>query len=197
MFVKQNDTFHFYADSAASKYFAEVGKYQVYLTKDEEIKLTTDYKATRNELHSYVVSKPQCRQWFFTTYHNLRLDGRSVAKLSADFNPREKGVSSIIEDKMERWLKDRRRNEQITLLKLNLSDWCYSEMIKLMTPTKKLDDMQAELRRIEDILLRSMLMAAQEIAKNNTTRLLSVDEADAAQEVNLYFLDAIRRYNPD
>ncbi len=199
MFVRRddNDTFTYYADTAASKHYAYVGKQQVYLTEAEEIFLTKEYQTVRDMLHEYVVSKPKCRQWFFTTYHNLLLDGRSVAKLSADFNPREKGMSDAIEERMHRWLNDKRRKEQITLLKLNLSDWCYNEMIKLMTPTKKLDDMQAELRRIEDILLRSMLMAAQEIAKNNASKILSVDEADAAQEVNLYFLEAIRRYDPD
>lgn len=197
MFVRRNDTYHYYADTAASKHFADVGKYQIYLTEAEEIELTAKYKAARYNLHSYVVSKPQCRRWFITRYRDLLLAGRSVAKLSADFNPKEKGKSEAIEAKMNQWLNDKRRKEQITMLKLNLSDWCYSEMIKLMTPTKHLANIQAELRRIEDLLLRSMLMAAQEIAKNNASKISSIDQADAAQEVNLYFLEAIRRYDPD
>ena len=41
-----------------------------------------------------------------------------------------------------------------------------------------------------------MLMAAQDIASKSASRILSIDEADAAQEVNLYFLESIRKYNP-
>ncbi|KKL64710.1 hypothetical protein LCGC14_2162230, partial [marine sediment metagenome] len=172
-----------------------VGRHQVYLTEEEEIKLTNEYSYLRSQLHTYVLSKTQCVRWFFKYYDSIRAEGKSVAKLSADFNPREKGAATIIEQKMERLLIDRRRPRH-TLFKLNLSEYCYSEMIKLMPPTKKLDGLLSEIWRIEDILLRSMLMAAQDIASKSASRILSIDEADAAQEVNLYFLESIRKYNP-
>jgi RNA polymerase sigma factor (sigma-70 family) len=42
-----------------------------------------------------------------------------------------------------------------------------------------------------------MLMAGAEIAKNHASRLLGIDEADATQQVSVYLLDSIRRYDPD
>jgi RNA polymerase sigma factor (sigma-70 family) len=42
-----------------------------------------------------------------------------------------------------------------------------------------------------------MLMAGQEIAKKYASNILNIDEADAAQEVNLYLLESIRKYDPD
>ena len=191
----RDENFIYYADTTAHKHYADVGKNQVYLTEEEEIRLVNEYYDMRCALHMYVLTKHKCIRWFLEHYDSIKAEGKSVAKLSADFNPREKGAATIIEQKMERLLSDRRMLEK-ALFNLNLSEYCYSEMIKLMTPTKKLDRLLSGIRRIEDILLRSMLMAAQEIAKKGASRILSIDEADAAQEVNLYFLESIRKYDP-
>lgn len=197
MFVRTNDDgYVYYSDTAANKHYADVGKNQVYLTEEEEIGLVMDYRHKRDELQRYILSKAKCRRWFLDYYEEVRVSGRSVAKLSADFNPREKGSSDKIEQRMFTMLRDKRRKVEVTLFKLNLSDFCYSEMLKLMVPTKKLKRMQQGISEIEDTLLRSMLMAAQEIAKKSASKVLSVDEADAAQEINLYFLESIRRYDP-
>jgi len=197
MYIRQGEeNFVYYADTSAHKHYAAVGKNQVYLTEEEEIALVNTYYVQRRRLHEYVLSKDKCVRWFFNHFDNIKAEGRSVAKLSADFNPREKGAATVIEQKMNRLLKDRRRPIERALFSLNLSEYCYSEMIKLMPPTKKLDRIMAEIQRIEDILLRSMLMAAQDIASKGASKILSIDEDDAAQEVNLYFLESIRRYNP-
>ena len=42
-----------------------------------------------------------------------------------------------------------------------------------------------------------MLMAGQTIAKNYASNLLGVDEADAAQQVSIFLLESIRKYDPD
>jgi RNA polymerase sigma factor (sigma-70 family) len=56
--------------------------------------------------------------------------------------------------------------------------------------------MQAKVAKIEDTLLRSMLMAAHEIANRSSSSILSIDEADAVQEVQMYMLESIRKYDP-
>ena len=197
MYVRQGEeNFVYYADTSAHKHYADVGRHQIYLTEKEEIKLVNNYWMMREQLHMYILSKNKCVRWFLDHYDSIKEEGRSVAKLSADFNPREKGAATAIEQKMTRLLKDRRPPIEMALLSINLSEYCYSEMMKLMPSTKKLDRLVTEIHEIEDTLLRSMLMAAQDIASKSASRILSIDEADAAQEVNLYFLESIRRYNP-
>ena len=83
------------------------------------------------------------------------------------------------------------------LFRTNLSDGCYAEMVKLMPQTRRLIDYQTTIAELEDTLLKSMLMVAHEIAYSNTSKILSVDEADAVQEVQLYILESIRKYDPD
>ncbi|KKO04986.1 hypothetical protein LCGC14_0082980, partial [marine sediment metagenome] len=70
--------------------------------------------------------------WFLEHYDSIKEAGRSVSKLSADFNPREKGAATVIEQKMERLLDGKRIMLEDALFHLNLSEYCYSEMIKLM-----------------------------------------------------------------
>lgn len=188
------------------KQYAEVGRDQVYLTEDEEIKLIDKYTAARWRLRRYILSKAPCRWWFLELYRTTRAEGKSIAKLSRKFNPRVKGLSKQIEDEM--------------ILKLSIvgvrgtgtshlphisagiiydvgpSEWCYNEMEKLMPPTKRLAAMKAEISEYEDTLLRTMLMAAHEIANRSSSNILSIDESDAAQEVMLYFLESIRKYDP-
>jgi RNA polymerase sigma factor (sigma-70 family) len=189
--------------------YEEVGKQQVYLTIEMEIELVTEYKNIREELHRYVLSKQRCRDWFTERYKELMGTGRSVAKLSRDFNPREKGEA----ERVERWLIQNMNNYfynridnptglgswawEKMFFELRISDACYAEMIALMDPSKKLEVLQEKLRDIEDVLLRSMLMAAHEIALRNTANIQSIDERDATQETLIFLLESIRRYNPD
>ena len=198
MYIRQGEeNFVYHADTSAHKHYVAVGRNQVYLTEKEEIELVNEYAYLRGQLHTYVLSKSQCVRWLLEYYDSIIAEGKSVAKLSADFNPREKGAADVIDKKMKNLLKDRRKPIENALYSLNLSEYCYSEMIKLMPTTKKLNMILSRIYEIEDILLRSMLMAAQDIASKSVSSILSIDEADAAQEVNLYFLESIRRYNPD
>ena len=81
--------------------YEEVGRNQVYLTEEEEIKLVNWYEAARNRLHYYIISKRKCRQWYLDLYRETKAARRSVAKLSSKFNPRVKGLSAKIEASME------------------------------------------------------------------------------------------------
>ncbi len=189
--------------------YAEVGKQQVYLSIEMEIELVTEYKRTREELHRYVLSKKECRDWFIERYKELMSTGRSVAKLSRDFNPREKGEA----ERVERWLIANMNNYFVNSIdnpkglgswdweemffELGIADGCYSDMIKLMQPTKKLEVLQERLMEIEDVLLRSMLMAGHEIALRGVSNIQSIDEKDATQETMIFLLESIRRYDPD
>jgi len=177
--------------------YSEVGKNQVYLTEAEEIFLTKEYQFVKYKLHTYILSKPQCRQWFMETYRKTREAGRSVAKLSADFNPREEGHNEKLEKWMVASLEKAPMCEDLILYEMRLSNHCYDQMIALMKQTKKLTELQDEILRIEDRLLRSMLMAAHDIAYRSASNILSIDAVDAAQEVCIYMLESIRKYNPD
>lgn len=177
--------------------YSEVGKNQVYLTEAEEIFLTKEYQSVRYQLHKYILSKPQCRQWFMETYRETREAGRSVAKLSAAFNPREEGLNEKLEKEMVDALSRVRTVYPLTLINLELSDYCFKQMVALIPQTKKLTVFQDELLRIEDKLLRSMLMAAHDIAYRSASNILSIDAVDAAQEVCIYMLESIRKYDPD
>jgi RNA polymerase sigma factor (sigma-70 family) len=186
--------------------YEEVGKQQVYLTIDKEIELVTEYKATRDKLHKYVLTHKVCRDWFTSRYTELMGTKRSVAKLSREFNPRQKGES----ERVERWLISNMNNYFVNkdssdgvwdweemFFELRLSNDCYSRMIELIPSTQRLEVLQEKLWEIEDTLLRSMLMAGHEIALRATSNILSIDEKDATQETMIFLLESIRKYNPD
>ena len=189
--------------------YEDIGRNQVYLTDTEEIELVNRYKEKREELHLYILSRTRCVRCFLDRYRETREAGKSVAKLSADYNPRKAGLNATIEDKFKRALDPTaiRRGRPGTiagraympdvLLNLNLSDDVYTEMMQHIRPTATLAAIQEEISSIENTLLCSMLMAGQEIAKKYASNLLSIDEADAAQQVSIFLLESIRRYDPD
>ena len=183
--------------------YQEVGRNQVYLTEGEEIRLVNEYTIARQKLRMYILSKRKCRQWYLNLYQQTKAEGRSVAKLCARFNTRVKGLSTQLEAEMKGILQRLGTRNPAGhhaasrfIFDMLPSEYCYSEMVKLVTPTKILARMQAEVAKIEDTLLRSMLMAAHEIANSSSSSILSVDEGDAVQEVQMYFLESIRKYDP-
>ncbi len=183
--------------------YEDIGRKQVYLTKQEEIKLVNKYKEERYKLHEYILGRTRCRQHFMKRYEETRAAGKSVAKLSADYNPRKAGLNKTIEEKFNTELNASKLKTwhgkylDVILNDLNLSDEMYTEMEQYLRPTAKLQAIKDEISKIEDTLICSMLMAGQEIAKKYASNLLSVDEADAAQQVSIFLLESIRRYNPD
>jgi DNA-directed RNA polymerase sigma subunit (sigma70/sigma32) len=190
----------------SSQAYEDVGRNQVFLTQTEEIKLVTQYKEEREELHWYILGRTRCVRHFMKKYKETKAAGKSVAKLSADYNPRKAGLNKSIENRFKRALDPANRRRGTVggrtylpqvLFDLKLADEVYSEMLEYLTPTAKLRTIQEEISRIENTLLCSMLMAGQEIAKRYASNLLSIDTADAAQQVNLFLLESIRRYNPD
>ncbi len=188
------------------KSYEEVARDQVYLTEDEEISLISQYTVQKGKLHLYILDRKRCVKHFLKVYDEIRAAGTSIARLSAETNTRKAGLNSAIDVKFDVYLKAARNVDAVvstsdyistTLFGLNLSNEIYDEMLALCKPTKELDGIRAELSRIEDILLRSMLMAAIEIAKRCSSTILSIDEKDAAQEAKIYLLESIRRYNPE
>ncbi len=180
--------------------YEDIGRNQVYLTEAEEIELTNRYKVVRDELHRYILGRTRCVKHFMSRYREVRASGRSVAKLSAEYNPRKAGMNKSIEEKFGLELDGARRCPYLLdaiLHSLNLSDEVYSDMEQHLRPTAKLRGIKEEISEIENTLLCSMLMAGQEIAKRYASNLLSIDEADAGQQVSLFLLESIRRYNPD
>jgi DNA-directed RNA polymerase sigma subunit (sigma70/sigma32) len=189
--------------------YEDVGRNQVYLTQTEEIELVNRYKKEREELHLYILERTRCVRCFLDRYRETREAGRSIAKLSADYNPRKAGLNKSIEDRFKRVLDPTaiRRGKPGTLagraympqvlFDLHLSDDVYAEMLTCLRPTAKLKAIQEEISEIENTLLCSMLMAGQEIAKRYASNLLSVDVADAGQQVSIFLLESIRRYDPD
>ncbi len=187
----------------SNQVYEDIGKHQVYLTEAKEIELLTKYTEEREKLHGYVLGRTRCIRHFLNIYKETKAAGRSVAKLSADYNPRKAGLNKSIEEKFSRELDHRRvkswRREclNVVLDNLNLSDDMYNEMLQHLQPTAKLKAIQEEIHSIENTLLCSMLMAGYEIAKKYASNLLGIDEADATQQVNMYLLESIRRYDPD
>ncbi len=185
---------------------------QINLTEQEEIELTYKYKEAKDTLHECVAAQYAPFKWFIRKYESVKAEGKSLAKLSADYNPREKGKNTDIELRFQymmdpdggitytqkeviRGINPSTQKEVIR--GINPSAECWTEMIKVSSKSKRITNALEEMLRIETILMCSMLMAAKEIAKNNSSRILSIDEADATQEVNLYLLESIRKYDPD
>ena len=184
--------------------YADIGRNQVYLTEPEEIELVNRYKEVRSDLHWYILGRTRCVKHFMSRYKEVRDSGRSVAKLSAEYNPRKAGLNKSIKQKFGLELDSARaRNHSRVqylpdvLLDLNLSDEVYADMEQHLRPTAKLRSIKEEISEIENTLVCSMLMAGQEIAKRYASNLLSIDEADAGQQVSLFLLESVRRYNPD
>ncbi len=186
--------------------YADIGRNQVDLTEAEEIELVTEYKDQRDTLHWYMLTRSRCTRHFERRYKETRKEGRSVAKLSADYNPRKAGLNKSIEEKFKQALDPHARRRGTVgarayipqvLLDLNLSDDMYTEMEGYLQPTAKLRSIKDSISEIENTLLCSMLMAGQTIAKNYASNLLGVDEADAAQQVSIFLLESIRKYDPD
>lgn len=186
--------------------YEDIGRNQVTLTEKEEIELVEAYQKEKDKLHGYILGRSRCTQHFIKMYKMTKVAKKSVAKLSADYNPRKAGHNAIIEDKFRRALDNlivrRRRIANRVYIPdvlgdLNLSDDVYAEMEQHLKPAAQLTAIKEEISRIENKLLCSMLMAGQEIAKRYASNLLGVDEADAGQQVGIYLLESIRRYNPD
>ena len=175
-----------------------IGQNQINLTEQEEIELTEKYKKTKYKLYDCVAGQQDSRIRFYKIYYDTRNSGKSVAKLSIDYNPREKGLNTILEKELEFKIKNRTfADPKKELISMHPYTECWDEMIKICRKTKTIEAAQQEMLRIENILICSMLMAAKEIAKNNSSKILSIDEADATQEVNIYLLESIRKYDPD
>ena len=186
--------------NSASNTYEDVGNQQVYLTEAEEIQLVNRYKVVKEKWCWYILRRATCRQYFMDRYKETKRAGKSVAKLSADYNPRKAGLNKSIEQKFSLGLDPARVHALYlpdTLFSLHLADAVYVDMARYLKPAAALTKLEEEIYEIEDVLFRSMLMAGAEIAKNHASRLLGIDEADAGQEVSLYLLDSIRRYNPD
>ena len=192
--------------NSASGTYEEIGRQQVYLTIDQEIELVDRYKVVKEKWCHYILRRDKCRRYFMERYKEAKRTGKSVAKLSADYNPRQAGLNKSIEQKFSLALDPARVRLKSTrkahtlaaiLFNLNLAEGVYHDMVKHLTSTAELRKMEEEIHDIEDVLFRSMLMAGSEIAKNNASRLLGIDEADATQQVSMYLLDSIRRYDPD
>ena len=192
--------------NSASSTYEEIGRQQVYLTRDEEITLVERYKVVKQAWCQYVLYRKRCRGHFMERYKQAKRTGKSVAKLSADYNPRQAGLNQSIENKFGLALcaasvrrKSTRKGRSLAdvLFDLNIADGVYQDMAKFLAPTAQLTKLEAEIHDIEDTLFRSMLMAGAEIAKNHASRLLGIDEADASQQVSVYLLDSIRKYDPD
>ena len=188
--------------NSASGTYEEIGRQQVYLTIAEEITLVDRYKVVKEKWCRYVLRRAKCQRSFMEGYRKAKRTGKSVAKMSAGYNPRKAGLNKSIEQTFSLALDPARvkgigSHLGATLLKLNLSEGVYQDMAKHLNPSAALRKLNEEIHDIEDVLLRSMLMAGAEIAKNHASRLLGIDEADATQQVNLYLLDSIRRYDPD
>lgn len=176
--------------------YHEVGKLQLHLTEEEEIALLSEYQQLRKTLHTYILSKKVCREWFIEKYKTTIDSGKSVSKLSAMFNPQIQGESSALTTSMNTSMST--GNTADILYSMKISDDCYSEMSKLIhPPTETLVLLQDKIKGIEETLLRTMLKAAHEIAIRNSSTMLSIDAMDAAQEVNMYLLESIRKYDPE
>jgi len=179
--------------------YEDIGRNQVYLTDEEEQSLVKEYKARMNELYRYILARKQCLQYFINKYREVVASGRSVAKLSADYNPRKAGVNKRIEEQFKLAL-DKSKNGSITkdvLLKLNLSYDVYAEMAQHLRQSAKLTALRTEISRLENTLFCSMLLSTQELAKKYASNLLGIDEADAGQQVGIYMLDSVRKYDPN
>ncbi len=167
-----------------------------------------EYNIARTSLRLYILSKMKCRRWYLDLFMETQAAGRSLAKLHAGFNPRVKGLSVTIEAELVTKMQDLYIGldpwdhpashcvAQCHIFNMEPSEYCYTEMEKLMPRTKKLAKLQARVTALEDVLLRSMLMAAHDIANRSSSSILSIDEADAVQEVQVYFLESIRKYDP-
>ncbi len=184
--------------------YEEIGRTQVYLTEAEEIALIEDYTVTREELHAYILSKRKCRKWYLDLFKETQAAGKSITKLHVKFNPRVKGLNATLEHDLQNKIKLMGTNNPAShsaaaylIWLMKPSEYCYSEMEKLMSRTKILTRLKDAVSEIENTLLRSMLMAAHEIANRSSSNILSIDERDAAQEVQLYFLESIRKYDPN
>ena len=201
-----NGNFRFHENiSFKTRRYEEVARQQVHLTEQEEIALVTKYHDAKCRLHKYILTKTSAKRWFLDLYLDTQSAGKSVAKLNRRFNTRVKGLASSIEGDMIKqinFLGYTKKGKGILpdgaaemIYDLGPSDWCYSEMGKLIPQTKVLGDMNREVSELEDVLLRSMLMAAYEIAKRCSSSILGIDENDAVQEAQIYFLESIRKYD--
>jgi len=155
--------------SPSHRAYADIGRNQVYLTEAQEIELTNRYKEERGKLHRYILDRTRCTQHFVKRHKETKAAGRSVAKPSADYNPRKAGLNKSIEEKYNRaldpatWRRGVSTPMSEVLDGLNISDDMYAEMLERVRPTAKLKDIQQEISGIENTLLCSMLMAGQDV----------------------------------
>lgn len=185
------------ADPVASAYYRDVSKNQIFLKEHEEIRLFKNYKALKTSIHEVILSEKSCITELVRIYHERIDANQSVAKLRRDFNNKKSGYNKKIANRLQTAIEKIGALPVKELVKrLNLSDDVYSQLEPYCSKQSRLSEYKLKIAKIEDILVRSCLMAAKEIA-NKYAGVFGIEVKDAIQEANLAILEAISKYNPD
>lgn len=185
-------------DPVASAFFKDIQRSQIEMTDEQEQECLQSYKITRDYMHVKIAFDEKCASRFLVHYADLLAEGRSIAKLSADFNSKKKGHNKKITDRFKERLHNVCTDElPRAILDLNLSDDCYDLMLKSGSSETKSEVLvhQKYLYEIEKQMMYTMLQACVAIGKKYASAIFGIDEMDAIQEANLGVQEAVRKYN--
>jgi RNA polymerase sigma factor (sigma-70 family) len=182
-------------------YYRDISWNKLTLSEEEEVCLLEEFASLRRAIHDEIISSKMGQKYFKSSYDALISSGKSPAKLCRGFNSKKTQNNQELNRKLEKIVKNPKTLPD-ELKKLGLSDLFLADAIRyLNAPTKigqltlKINKHHQRLLEIEEVLVSTALMAAQEIANKYSYSMLGLDKKDIVQEANLGLLEAIRRYD--
>ncbi len=183
-------------------YYNSISKYHIDISEEEEIQLFDAYKHCREAVELEIFKHSSSVEKLLEIYTDLVRDGRSIAKLSRDFNTNKPGHNANIIEVYKKNIPKYAvspKNRAINLASLRFSRSLYTTLYKNLedenTNIKLIKILKFTMEDIADKMVRSCLKAAHDIAGKYTV--FGISFSDLVQEACLGFHDSVDLYNPD
>lgn len=194
-------------DPGTAAYYREVAANQLYLSEEEEIALFENYRIIKKDLQYQILSSEGTINELIALVIEVRNSGKSLAKLGKRFNSKKEGhnkkLAAEIEDSLGELSSATTPRDQISIaMDMGLSDPTFAILrecaavndVNFLTHAKPLE---AQLRKIETTLVRSILMAASSIANRYSSSSFGIDKKDVSQEACIAIQDSVSKYDLD
>jgi RNA polymerase sigma factor (sigma-70 family) len=175
-------------DRLITSYYEDVGKYQIFLTPEEEEALFHQYDKLRLQLRDTMLSIPEAVYNLEKLYWDTVLDGRSPVKLTNKFNTNIPGQNKRIAVQMEKAAKSGEWSDVPLTIRV-----CIKLCNKVADPN--IDGILSEIARIEDQIVRSTLQAGISVAYRYASNIFGIEMKDAIQEASEGILGAMENYD--
>jgi RNA polymerase sigma factor (sigma-70 family) len=182
-------------DTGLASYYKEIQRMQVDLSPEKENQLVVRYDELRKEQHRLLLSNEHALRRLQHLFTIRNEDSKSVAKMLRSFNSKLKGHNAKLAGDLEHAFAS---GYSDAFDSISFAYWVYEDLYRhAFSNSDKLEAVRSEMREIEDTLVRSVLMAALNVARRRATGVFGVSIKDAVQKANIEMLEAVRAYDPN